>query len=239
MQTIKLLYEKEFHINDDISVMIPTVGQVLKDEDVYYDAVSMLTAMPIDLMVQLDDIGIDFTTIDEYELFLNMTEALKKMDMKLVFGNLDFSKFNFAISERTGELVLFNDENNIIIDRIVHNKVAMILRKINNIERDDRRPGNDAAKEYMIERARKKQKRAKNRKTFSQLEQLIIAMVNTEQFKYDFESVMDLTIYQFNESVRQVIKKVDYDNVMHGVYAGTVNPKDLNQSELTWFLNEK
>ena len=66
MATQNLLYKTEYKINEFIQVRIPTVGDVLDHEDDYYSMVSMLTAMPIDMMVQLDDIGIDFTKINEY-----------------------------------------------------------------------------------------------------------------------------------------------------------------------------
>ncbi len=68
--------------------MIPTVGEVLENEDNYYSMVSMLTAMPIDMMVQLDDIGIDFTTINEWELFLLLFNSLKEQDTSLIFWRL-------------------------------------------------------------------------------------------------------------------------------------------------------
>ena len=79
---------------------------------------------------------------------------------------------------------------------------------------------------------------SKNVKEDSQLESLIIAMVSTEQFKYNFEEVKKLTIYQFNESVRQIIKKVEYDNRMHGIYSGTINAKDLNKDDLNWLTHK-
>ena len=66
----------------------------------------------------------------------------------------------------------------------------------------------------------------------------IVAMVNTEQFKYDFRGTKDLSIYQFNESVRQVIKKVDYEHKMSGVYAGTIDPKTFSQDELNWLIHK-
>lgn len=90
----------------------------------------------------------------------------------------------------------------------------------------------------MIERAREKKRRNSARSRVSQIENLIISLVNTEQFKYDFDSVLDLSVYQFNESVKQIIKKIDYDNRMHGVYAGTISVKDLSQEDLYWLSNK-
>ena len=74
----------------------------------------------------------------------------------------------------------------------------------------------------------------------SQLEGLIVALVNTEQFHYGFEGTRELSIYQFNEGVRQVIKKIDYDNRMHGVYApGTVSAKRFGaKDDLNWLTHK-
>ena len=66
MATRNLLYKREYAINDSIKIHIPSVGEIIDCEDNYYGLISVLTAMPIDMMVQLDDAKIDFTTIDEY-----------------------------------------------------------------------------------------------------------------------------------------------------------------------------
>lgn len=238
MPTQNLLYKKQYPINDSISIVIPSVGQILDNEDGYYSLVSILTATPVDLMVQLDDAGIDFTSINEYELFLLMFDGLKSQNTSLVFGDLDLSKFKMAVNEQNGNIVLFDEEHDITIDRAIHSQIAGVLRKIHHLEKNRRKPANIEAKEYMLKRARDKMKRHRNRKEASQLESLIIAMVNTEQYKYDFEGTRELSIYQFNESVRQIIKKVDYDNRMYGVYAGTVNAKDLSQDDLNWLIHK-
>lgn len=238
MITQNILYKRDIPINDSIHIVIPTVGEIIDNEDAYYALVSILTAMPIDMMCQLDDIGIDFTQINEYELFLLMFAGFKSQDTRLVFGDLDLSKFEVAVNEQNGNVVLIDNEHDIKIDRAIYNQIAGILRKIHHLEKNNRKPANKEAKEYMLERARAKQRRHKNRKTDSQLESLIIAMVNTEQYKYDFEGTRELSIYQFNESVRQVIKKVDYDNKMYGVYAGTISVKDLSQDDLNWLIHK-
>ena len=78
MPTISLLYQKQYDINDNIHVVIPTVKEILDDEDGYYNMVTMLTSMPIDLMCELDDAGIDYTEINEYELFLILFGSLRQ-----------------------------------------------------------------------------------------------------------------------------------------------------------------
>lgn len=234
----KLLYQRHIPINDDISIYVPTVGEVLDNEANYYSLVAIFSAMPIDFMVQLDDAGIDFTTINEYELFLLLFPGLKTQDTHLILGDLDLSKFEMGVNEQNGDVALINRESGIIIDRAIHGQIADSIRKLHHLEKDIRKPANEEAKKFLIKRARDKLRRKKNRKEDSQLETLIVAMVNTEQFKYNYETVRDITIYQFNESVRQIVSKVDYEHRMYGVYAGTVSVKDLSQDDLTWLSHK-
>lgn len=238
LTTINLLYKTEYPINDKISIRIPTIGEILDHEDEYYTMVSMLTSMPIDLMVELDAAGMDFTEITEYELFLMLFVQLREMDTNLVFGKLDLTKFEPMVRDDNGMTVFIDRENDIVIDRSIAGQIAAFLRTLHNLEKDHRKPANQDAKEYMLQRAKQKAARNKKRKRKSQLEPLIIAMVNTEQFRYGFDDVKKLTVYQFNESVRQVIKKVDYSNKMFGVYSGTVNVKDLSRDDLNWLTHK-
>lgn len=232
-----LLYRHDYPINDSIRVMIPTVGEILDNENLYNDIVAAFTAMPVDFMVQLDSAGIDFTAINEYDLFIMLSNELKRTDTSLVLGSLSLKEFELCVNNQTKKLVLYNEKAGIEIGRREHSQIASVLRRINHLEKNRKLPANEEAKRYMLERARMKMKR--RRKTEgSQLEQLIVAMVNTEQFKYDFESVRNITIYQFNECIRQIVNKVNYDNRMHGVYSGTVNAKELSQAELNWLTHK-
>ncbi len=238
MATFSLLYKDRYSINDKIDVMIPTVGEILRDEDSYYRLVTLITAMPIDLMVQLADAKIDYTSINEFDLFMLLFPGLREEDTSLIFGDLDLKKFKPRINEQNGLPLLYDEESDIKIDRAIHAYIAEALRKIHHLEKNRRKPANTEAQEYLLKRAREKQKRRMNRREDSQLEALIVAMVNAEQYKYDFETTKELSIYQFNESVRQIIKKVDYDNRMHGIYAGTISAKEFSREDLNWLTHK-
>lgn len=237
MATLNLLYKDSYTIDDKIIIRIPTLKEVLEDEDSYYGLVYTITSMPVDRLVQLDDLGIDFTTIDSYELFLLFFPAIRTMDTSLIFKDLDLSKFELATDEETQTLSLVDKENDIVIDRRVHGQIAATLRKIHHLDKNRRKPANKEAKEFMLQVERDKMKRNK-RSNFSTLESLIIALVNTEQFCYRYDNVLDLTIYQFNESVKQIVKKIDYEHRMSGVYAGTISAKDLSQDDLNWLVHK-
>lgn len=238
-QTNNILFKKSIVIiPDKIEIRIPLVGEIMEsDEEEYYRLVSLLTAMPIDCMVQLDDVGVDFTTINEYELFFMLFQSLQKSDTSLVFGDLDLTKFRVDRNPLNDEYILRHTKDDIVIDRGVYTHIADALRKIHNLEKNNKKPADESTRQYLIERARKKMKR--KRQYQSQLESLIIALVNTEQCKYNFDGIRELSIYQFNECVKQIIKKIDYDNRMYGIYAGTINAKELSQNDLIWLPQNK
>ena len=232
-----LLYERELKVNDDISIVIPTVREVLEQEEEYYGLVSLITATPYDMMVQLDDLGIDFREISDYELFLLSFEAIKSADTHLVFGDLETTGFERMVNTHNGTLALTNKKTGLVIDMAIHYQICEALRAIHHLKKNIKHAGNVEAKDYLLERARKKLKRRRKKAEASQLESLIIALVNTEQFPYKFDEVLDLTIYQFNESVLQVVKKIDFDNRMHGIYAGTISAKNMSQDSLNWMVH--
>lgn len=236
--TRNLLYRTGIKINDDISILIPKVGEILEDEDGYYSVVSMLVATPFDMMVQLDDAGIDFTTIDDYGLFLLLFRELRECDTSLVFEHLDLSKFTPMVNAKNGLVVLRDQTTGAVIDKGIYLAIGDAIRQIHHLKKENRKPANEESKAYLIERTRKKLMRAMREQKESQLEELIVSLVNTEQFNYRFNDVKDMTIYQFNESVRQVVKKIDFDNKMHGIYAGTINAKELSQDDLTWLKHK-
>ena len=217
--------------------MVPTVGQIIDNEDDYYQVACMIVATPYDMMVQLDDAHIDFTKIDDFELFILLFENLRAMNTSLIFGELDLSGMKVAKFEGTGELVLMDKERDITIDRVVHAKLCDSIRNMLHMEKNNKKPGNEEARKYLIDRERKRQKRAKSKRRDSQLENYIIALVNTEQFPYNYETVRNISIYQFYASLNQIAHKIKYDNTMIGYYAGTIKFEDLAPADRTWIQN--
>lgn len=235
------VFSRRIKINDRISIIIPTLGQVIDsdggDAFSYFDCIFPIIATPYDMMVQLYDNGIDYTKITDFDLFCLLFEGIKNADMSLVFEDLDLSGFNTVINQETREIALKDSQSDTVIDRVIHSRIADAIRSIVHMERNYKKPGNEAAFKYMIERARKKQKKMMNQKQDSQLESAIVALVNNSNFPYNYDTIRDITINQFYLSLEQISHKIRFDNTMHGYYAGTVKMEDLSQADKTWILN--
>lgn len=234
-----LLNATSVNIVPNLSIRIPTVGEILEDEDKYYGIVSSLTATPFQYMVQLDDMGIDYTQITDYQLFMMLFPMYAKSDLSLLFSDLDTSDFGIYINQQDNSQVIYSPNNNIIIDELIYNDLADTIRKINLFEKVKSKPGNESARKYLLEKERKKQKRNAKKQKEPYLEKLVIALVNTSEFPYNYETCMDLSIYKFNQSFKQIQQKITFDNTMIGVYAGTVDTSKMtNKDALSWISSK-
>lgn len=284
-----LLKLSSIDIVPNLTLKIPTVGEILDDEKTYYSITSSLTASPFQYMVQLDDMGIDYTSIDEWELFrmlfLNYCnqELVYKMKIKeleiemkkhlttsddylqcknqieilntkiqengfnIIFKDFHLTSevdgkligFNEYQYNNSDEIVLFNPATQVEINRLIYNDLTDAIRKINLFEKVKYKPGNESAKKYLLEKERKKQKRNAKKPYEPYLEKLVIALVNTEEFPYNYETCMDLSIYKFNQSFKQIQHKISFNNTMVGVYAGTVDTSKMsNKDILSWIASK-
>lgn len=241
IQKPNLLKVNEYKVNDKISVHVPTVDEIFDFGDQkYYSTVQTLVATPFDLMVELDDIGIDYESITDYQLFVLMMEsiAINEDDTTIFFGNLNLKNLQEAVNPKNGEKVLWDKNNDIVIDQMIALEICNAIRKIHFWEAPVGRAGNAEAKRYLIERKRKTKQRLAKKPYKSFLESMIISLVNTEEFPYNYETVMGLSVYKLNASWRQIQKKKHWDQTMNGVYFGTVDKDKIDWEKISWLSPE-
>lgn len=231
-----MLYQTAYKINDRIKIRIPTVGEIADNEDSYEEAVSLIVSTPYDMMVLLDDHGIDFTKINSWDLFCYLFGHIQNTDMSLIFEDLDLTGLHIAVHKEHGQRVIIDKNENVIFDQLIHDQAAKALRKILFLKENNKTAGNEDARKYLLKKARKKLLRNKRKQKESQLEKFIVSLVNTSEFPYDYSSVRDISIYQFYSSLHQISHKIHFDNTMIGYYAGTVKASDLDPKSMNWLI---
>ena len=233
---LQLFRGKDYKINDHITIHHPTVDEICDyGEEKYYGMVSSLCSTPSDNKVQLlDNFGIDYELLKEFDFFCMMSRSFTVEDTSIIFGSLDFRLFELSQNTKTEELVLWNQQNNVVIDNGIYLLLVQYLRAIHGFERRVDKAGNEHTKKYLIDRERRQQQRRKNKKYQSMLVPLVSAMVNCEQFKYDHITVWELPIYVFMDSVKRIQKLKNYNQLMQGIYAGTIDSKTLSEDSLNW-----
>ena len=196
-------------------------------------------------MVQLDDIGIDYTKITDYQLFQIFFPIYAQNDVSIIFGDLNLKDIALYHNQKTNLDVLYSPLSDTTIDEFVYYQMARTMRQVNCIKYERKRPKGEHTKKYLLEKERRhlknlERKRKNKEYEQSELEKLIVALVNNNHFKYDYESVRNLSIYNFYQSYKQIQHEINFNNVMRGVYAGTIDTTKLqDKSCLSWIKPDK
>lgn len=245
------LNKTQIVLDDKISVKIPTLREIKGsdmdtglnvDEDNYYSILNLFLTTPVNCIASLEQLGIDFTEISDYKLFLILynvsdKEVIRKVS-PLMFKNFNFADFEICQKQDCNEITLYNQKDDVEINEYKYKWLSNVFCTMHLYTKDRKiNPGNNITKKYIIERAITKSKWKKN-KSSSNIDNLILAMVNNCNFKYNFETVYDLTVYDFNASVRQILKKYQVDNLYHGIYSGCVDSSKLKKDSLDWLSFE-
>lgn len=227
---------KYYSCRNGLTVRHPRIGEIEEIGEERYDSVlSLFCSDAYHFMVELDDLGIDYQQVKEYELFLMM---FNPNDSKEDLDWLFMGDFNFGLCfESEDKAYLYDPINDIFLDESDFFEIREFLQRINfmgNEKKDN--PGNEETKKMLIEEKRRKKKRQKNKpkKDDSQLANNISFLVwnNTNGLKY--EDVFELFIFRFFEGVKRLLKTDNYKNKMLGYYTGNIDASKIKFEDIDW-----
>ena len=224
---------KPYIINDKILIKQATIKQIADyGEKAYFSLIQTITATPSDMLVQLHDIGVDWEEISDFELFMMIAPTLKPKTTDIIFGDLDFTKFKIYKNPQNDEVVMGDADSEIVIDRIIYERIVGYLRKIHGFKKNILAPADKQTKKFMIEMERDKLKQSGNKKYKSYLVPLISAMQT--RAGYTKEYIMNMNIVEFFTIIHRMQVVQEADALLHGCYSGMINTKDIQQSKLNW-----
>jgi hypothetical protein len=88
---LSLYFGDPYVINQYVTITLPKLGEVVTfGERQYYSMVQTLTAIPSEMKSQLWDMGLDWTQLTDFQLFMMMAPTLPKSQTSIIFGDLDF-----------------------------------------------------------------------------------------------------------------------------------------------------
>ena len=230
---LQLYFGDDYIINDYIKITQPKIGQVVKyGEAQYFSMVHTITAIPSDMKSQLWDIGLDWTEVDDFELFMMLAQTLTPDRTGILFGELDFSKLKPFRNNQNGDIVLADKETGVIIDKMIYLRIMNYLRKLHNIKPKVEKAANKMTKKILIEEDRQKILTAKDKPFKSYLLPLISAIKVKQGYTKDY--VRNMGLYEFFDDVSR-IQAVDHANhLLNGAYCGMADLRKVPKSEFNW-----
>lgn len=178
------------------------------------------------------DMGIDWTEIDDFELFIMLSQTLTLDKTSLLFGDLDFSQLKPYPNRVNGDIVLANKETGVIIDKMIYLRIVSYLRKLHNITPKIEKAANEMTKKILIEEDRNKI-RLNQEKPFKSYLLPLVSAVKVKQ-GYTKEYVRNMGLYEFFDDIARMSLINNADHLLSAVYAGTIDMKKINKSEFNW-----
>ena len=231
---IRSLTGNPFDIGAGITIHQPKIEEIaMFGEDEYLRAVTAFTSEPFDMPYYLDQMGIDFEKIQPFELFYLLTKPLTVNTTRLLFGDLDFTKF--ILVERDGELVMMNNDG-IVIDSILRERLADNVRRIHCLPKNILKScENKTTHDLMIYQQKKEISRAQRKRELFGEHSAYGALISSLVSEWhDYNKVLSLKVGQFFDSIMRMGYKRQADNLCRGIYSGSVSLKDINKKDLDW-----
>lgn len=233
---LKLYFREPFVVNKFITIYQPTVGDIVsRGETSVYASINPFVTNPTTYRLELWEQGDDWNKISDYDFFLAMRKSLTAKETQLVFGGYDFSVLHYAKRIEDEAIVLANDDGEIVIDEQIYTVMCKYIRTMFSQSPKVERIKGKYAKEAVIEDEKKKRALRKKTAGESVLMPLVSAMINHPGFKYDVNTLKDIGIYAFMDSVRRIQVYESSRALMSGMYSGMLDTSKIDtKTELNW-----
>lgn len=233
ISSLMLYFGDDFVINEHIKIHQPTIGEVADyGEAQYFSMVHSLCAIPSDMKAILWDMGIDWCELEDYDLFMMLSQTLAPDKTGILFGDLDFSKMKPFRNKQNDEIVLADKETGVIIDKLIYTRIVTYLRKLHNITPKVEKTKSKTVKKWLIEEDRKKMETSKNKPFRSYLLPLISAIKVKQGYTRDY--VRNMGLFEFFDDVSRA-QIIDHANhLLNGAYCGMADLKKVNKQEFNW-----
>lgn len=253
MNKYSLLDRTSYKINDYITIKIPKIREIWGNENSYekeyLNIVSLFMQTPTDMMIELDDMGLDWTEVDEYSLFVILMNSFLSdtnnpdflNNWNSLFLDLDYKDIVLKVDDTENNFVFVNSNDDVIFNKQIYNQISDLLCTIllTTKNREYAKVPEKDTRRYILDRARLKRKRRLERlnnntetTSSSVLDGIILFLVNHRDFKYDFETVKELSVYDLYASFKQINKNQEVDGLMTGYWYGNVDLSKISDSKL-------
>ena len=231
---IRLLTGQSFDVGVGITLYQPTIAEIAQfGESEYLSMVSALTSEPFDMPYYLDQMGIDFEKIKPFELFCILVSGIPQSTSRLLFGDLDFTKFKVVI--RGDEIIMINQQG-VIIDSMTRERIADNVRRMHCLPKNILTScENKFTHDLMIRQQKKEIDRAQRKKELFGDNSHYASLISSLACEWhDYDKVFSLRVGQFFDAILRMGYKQNANNLYRGLYAGTVSIKNIHKSDLDW-----
>lgn len=219
-----------------ITVYEPTIGDIIEcGEKKFFNTLGIFVDNTTTYRSLLWDAGQDWNTMSDFELFCSMYQGIDADVSKLMFGDLDWNKFELCskqVSEDKAETVLFNSEKGIEINERVYQIFHQYLQAVFTLHPEEKITKVDTLKKWYIDKDKRELKNAELKRKKGEdkkhsMMNLISSCVNHPGFKYKTSELKQVHVYEFYDSVQRLQVYEHSTAVLKGMFSGFVDGKKI------------
>lgn len=238
---LKLYLSEDVKIANGIVLKCPKILDISQyGESEYFSMAQTLCATPSSMMVALDDMGLNYMKIKDFELFIMLVQSLKPESTHLLLGDLDLTKFKPYEAKGSEEVVLVHEdtkdtEEPIIINSIIHEVLTTYIRKMHGFQKHVKKAGNELTRKQLIRLARQDAEIAKNKPHESVLRPVISAVKCRMGYSMDY--IKQMGIFELFDDLSRLNVIINADAALNGMFCGMVDTSKMDKTVLNWTRN--
>ena len=230
---LALYFGDPYVVNDYITITIPKIGEVVKfGEKQYYSMIHTISAIPSEMKSQLWDMGIDWTQITDFELFMMLVPSLPQDKTSILFGDFNFQALRPFENKKNDTVFLANPETGAIIDELAFGKMHAYLCSAHNLTKKVEKAANEYTKKFMIDEDRQKISHNSKQSYKSILKPLISAVKCRMGYTLDY--VKNMGLYEFFDDLNRLQIIVSTDALLQGSYSGFCDTSKIPKKNFDW-----
>lgn len=191
-------------------------------------AVSSRKRIYIELTNNRDKYEKELSTLSEEDLAEMLINPLQ-----LVLKDIDLADFIPCKSQKNDQIILYNAERDITIDRAVYSQIVDVVRKIHGFQRNNEMPANEKTKMDLIEDARDEAMIA-SRKPYKSILKPLISALTVKCGMCGDDKIWNMNISMFFDNIKRVSKIQDAQLLLQGAYSGFASLKGVDKTRLDW-----
>ena len=230
---LKLYFGEPYVINQYVTIYQPTIGDIIEyGEREYYSMIQTITAIPSELKSQLWDSGLDWMKVEDFQLFLMLSQSLSQKQTKIILGDIDLQRMKPVENLQNGEVILRDPVTGAIIDELAYKTMSAYLCKLHNLTKKIEKAGNKYTKQVLIDEDRQKREHSMNQPYKSFLMPLVSSIKVRQGYTRDY--IRNMGLYEFFDDVSRAQIIVNTDALLSGAYSGMMDTSKINKNQFNW-----
>ena len=202
---------------EDYDLFVKFISQVVSSRKTVYKELTEHPGKYEEELKMLSDDDLEDMLINPLELVLNV----------------DLGDFVACTDTSNEQVVLYDVEHDVTIDRVVYMRMVEAVRQIHGLKRNNEMPGNERTRLDLIEDARDEAMMAVNKPYRSILKPLVSAL-GVKCGMVGDERIWNMPINMFLDAIKRANKIQDSTLLLQGAYSGFASLKEIDKSRLDW-----